>query len=1459
MLRRVASITGTPDLCVPGPTAWRSDKNALQLCLTDTSNIRSSAIARSIDPTVDPAFYSHLLSLTRHAVTLLRAGKQTSSCLASIEHANSWIAAASKLCATAQIPTIHRLEEGWLCPDVFRPIQEMFSFLHLLPLTAHGDVRWLPADVLCVDDNHGSPLYPVQSTHLIRIGQLDSDGPYSHPWYVYVNAHHQAITSIRAAPAGPLLSNHALCALVDIARRNEAELQAQSAYTSAEQAFENEEIQSRGEWPTFIFFLPLPSMPCCLHAVEHSLIFGYSTILFSRVDGLLAILLALGERMDAEGRGFCHGFSLLNPAAVDVALGNGAPLASSDAFGAGFDVPVGHYLGRISDSVTHWTISLRWSVIRVETEGESGGVTSDARANGQEYYGRNRNCPVFLVGGQQCQYCSHSGDNARKLRCTTSGIPSHISEEFVTTPLVTHKRSSRTDPAFESPSNSPPPTSCTDDSSSTYVGSPQHQRRGIPRNYHFRDAITDVEKLTTQLKYIRDMYDQADRDKEAAMISLKSQVLPPEIQSAVLTAFGYAKNDLVEQELGRSQLSPLLQSFVRACIRKEVNRRKLGKPQLSERYPVEVIMFAIDLYASHSKAYDKLRSHLPLPCADTLKRYLALPDDVGELSQHQLWQLVEALRRRNWTLKYVALLMDEIYLKLMQRVHGGAGFVGRIPEIHPGTTIPSDKKKRKTPTDVDSGLQAAVEKVTCDSQSESDSDNDEPTKKSQQVSAFSIVAIDLQSKATLPLLYLSQKSMQAVTVSVMVERACAICAQLSLVVALLISDGAGHFRLYRNVYIRDRNYNWLGPTINGFTVGICNPVAGFTAQPIIVLSDTPHTYKNVWNRMTKSRTDKKGGTQLLRRNSVCICNNHMGELLKLDAKRGAAAAAHSLVHAAYEPVGPQKMRTNLARRAFDAGAGHLLEALADEFSLKPLPERSSLVATAEFHAMCAKMLLALLSHGCVYGSPSRDESEAPSVYWPRQLTTEMGTKTASSGPTYAITQQNLAYMTDALLQQPKYAALQCQSLSALPATFSLTDSSGSVYPTAAQLAWRDLQRHPILRMWQYFKYFLEWHNNDIAEQKDLVKQRAAQLREERKRAKLAAMNPSAAPLAVVTAVSPRLASSDVAHLPPHPPSEVSAVIPHIAAACPPLQPDQRSKKRSRNTSDQRSKSAPPRHQHVRDSCITPQAIADMRTTIYGLVAYVWCFVDTPNRRTTLVRRFCHANALPVIQDEDGDYDDAAVCLALARESINWMALVVDDDGYVTPAKLSEGDRLCSEQVIRNAALATHSVVVVAPAPQKICRESYGMHMSDVANTPELRFVVLEYAVSDKIEQFFREMRANTTHAGSVGAIGSDQIARRWSVVSAMYYFGSSADRVARVAGAPSPILPYTKADGSLGLTSSYAGASRRRVGASDKVCGPLVVVQELEEAGGTRWNAAGVNGNANHVASSLPQLQSPGP
>ena len=68
------------------------------------------------------------------------------------------------------------------------------------------------------------------------------------------------------------------------------------------------------------------------------------------------------------------------------------------------------------------------------------------------------------------------------------------------------------------------------------------------------------------------------------------------------------------------------------------------------------------------------------------------------------------------------------------------------------------------------------------------------------------------------------------------------------------------------------------------------------------------------------------------------------------------------------------------------------------------------------------------------------------------------------------------------------------------------------------------------------------------------------------------------------------------------------------------------------------------------------------------------------------------------------------------------------------------------------------------------------------------------------------MRGNITHVGTVGAIGTDQIARRWSVIAAMYCFGSSANGAARTPGAPAPVLPYVRADGSIGLNRVFAGA-----------------------------------------------------
>lgn len=120
-------------------------------------------------------------------------------------------------------------------------------------------------------------------------------------------------------------------------------------------------------------------------------------------------------------------------------------------------------------------------------------------------------------------------------------------------------------------------------------------------------------------------------------------------------------------------------------------------------------------------------------------------------------------------------------------------------------------------------------------------------------------------------------------------------------------------------------------------------------------------------------------------------------------------------------------------------------------------------------------------------------------------------------------------------------------------------------------------------------------------------------------------------------------------------------------------------------------------------------------------------MDTPNRDSTLIRRFCHSNDLRVLHDNEGDYDDSALCLAFARLGISWMAIAVDDEGYACSAA---------------ASLASLNEVD-APAPKRISRREDahgvdGMPIADIPQDPKLRYVVLEFLNSDKIERFFRE-------------------------------------------------------------------------------------------------------------------------
>lgn len=193
-----------------------------EACRRDNDGVLSTAIRRANDPDSDPVFHAHLLSLIKHARQLLVTGNQSSASVASAQRATTWIGLWSAAPSTTSLPLHPHLEPGWLSSDVFTDIASTLSFVDILPLPrGDTDVRLVPAAVLGVSDVDGATPCKVSASHLIRLGKFDGTPRFCHPWYVYVSEAFQAIVSIRADPEGPPLSNAALCALVDIARRNE--------------------------------------------------------------------------------------------------------------------------------------------------------------------------------------------------------------------------------------------------------------------------------------------------------------------------------------------------------------------------------------------------------------------------------------------------------------------------------------------------------------------------------------------------------------------------------------------------------------------------------------------------------------------------------------------------------------------------------------------------------------------------------------------------------------------------------------------------------------------------------------------------------------------------------------------------------------------------------------------------------------------------------------------------------------------------------------------------------------------------------------------------------------------------------------------------------------------------------------------------------------------------------------
>jgi hypothetical protein len=332
---------------------------------------------------------------------------------------------------------------------------------------------------------------------------------------------------------------------------------------------------------------------------DYDVVFSYGAILFAGVEGLVSILIALGARTDSAGVGMCHGFTLNNPHALSIAVGNGSPLLGTSHFGAGLQIPVGHYKGRRPPLApqnaavdTDWSLHLRCGV----SPDSMIDFSVEQRAAGSAYYGRSTSCPVVLFGGYVCRLCTKCSDNARRLRAPTSVEVEVVSRDHRPSPApFTPQQAKDSDTLPHNASTSSMSTGAR------FIASPVFQRRRTYRNYDCSKAAHDVSILKTQLGNLRTLYE--DACSEIARLSKdKCTLLPPAEQEAVAYILGYAQTETVEQGIKASGLSSTLASLIRWCVHKMVAARALGKAQHQERFPVEVIPFALDLYMHHSRA-----------------------------------------------------------------------------------------------------------------------------------------------------------------------------------------------------------------------------------------------------------------------------------------------------------------------------------------------------------------------------------------------------------------------------------------------------------------------------------------------------------------------------------------------------------------------------------------------------------------------------------------------------------------------------------------------------------------------------------------------------------------------------------------------------------------------------------------------------------------------------------------
>ena len=206
--------------------------------------------------------------------------------------------------------------------------------------------------------------------------------------------------------------------------------------------------------------------------------------------------------------------------------------------------------------------------------------------------------------------------------------------------------------------------------------------------------------------------------------------------------------------------------------------------------------------------------------------------------------------------------------------------------------------------------------------------------------------------------------------------------------------------------------------------------------------------------------------------------------------------------------------------------------------------------------------------------------------------------------------------------------------------------------------------------------------------------------------------------------------------------------------------------------------------------------------------------------TTMVRRFCHANGLPVIlypwitaTDAAAHlpldaFDDVSLCCALAKVDINFMALLVlEDNGVPRPVMLAAEDVTRARLSILEAAQCLSQLTVAAPAPRSLS----GLSAEQIASLKTLKLGMYH---STYLENFFAMLRGGTLMSRrGYGAIPSDAMPRTFGQGQSVLLNGSGRGTIIgggesfRVAAAPAPLVWRTGAVSAARLNTAGADAS----------------------------------------------------